>query len=216
MLVSIVSLLGAHSFAAQPATSAANAVSIAAPGDPVSNRTQPFGLNRTQATCYSNQCQVVPFSIYYGVSRVVLDLSTAPSSTFTIDVNSTLGPAYLEQLQLAFFNDNYNTLPTVTSYWAFNGGSAYAGVSNSGVQCTPTQPSLYAALVAACDSTLTLKDPMGNPSIPIGPGTGNAPSAGVLVSISGVTGGQVTDHPMTITATVVAPVGAVVTISIYT
>jgi hypothetical protein len=159
---------------------------------------------------------VVPFSIYYGVARVVLDLSTPPGLTFTINVNSTLGPAYIEQLQLAFYNDNYNSLPVVTSYWKFNSGSAYAGISNSGVACS-TQPSLYASLVAACESTFKLDDPLGNPAIPISPGNQIAPSADIMVSISGGTGGSgqgVSAYPITITALVVAPVGANVAISI--
>jgi hypothetical protein len=154
--------------------------------------------------------------LYYGVARVVLDLSTLPGSTFTINVNSTLGPAYVEQLQLVFYNNNYSTLPAVTSYWKFNGGLGYGGVSNSGVVCSP-EPSLYVALVAACGSAIKLDDPLGNLAIPISPGNAIAPSAAVLVSISGGTGGSsgegVTGYPMTITALVSAPVGANVTIS---
>ena len=204
LLVSMIILLGANGLAPQPTISAATA--IAAPAD----------SSTTQAACDSTQCEVVPFSVYYGVARVVLELSTPPALTFTINVNSTLGPAYIEQLQLAFYNDNYNSLPVVVSYWKFNNGLGYAGVSNSGVACSP-QPSLYVALVAACDSTFKLDDPLGNPAIPISPGTPTAPSAAIMVSITGGTGGtsggSVSENAITITALVVAPVGANVAIS---
>jgi len=222
LLVSMVILLGVHSLGTQPAVSAANVARIAAPADSVTNATFHVRFSGAQAVCYASQCQVVPFSMYYGVTRVVLDLSTPPGLTFTINVNSTLGPAYIEQLQMAFYNANYNSPPMVTSYWEFNSGSGYTGVSNSGVACLPQSPaSLYVALVAACGTTfkgMTVNDPLGNPAIPISPGNNAAPSAGIMVSISGGTGatsGQgVSGSPITITALVVAPVGANVTISI--
>jgi len=219
VLVSTVIMLGASTMVHQPALSAINVAAIAPRADYSANMTLHGGSNATQALCYSSQCQVVPFSPYYGVARVVLDLSTLPGSTFTIDVNSTLGPAYIEQLQVVFYNGNYNTLPAVTSYWKFNTGLGDTGVSNSGVACS-SQPTLYAALVASCDSTLKLNDPLNNPAIPIGPGSHTAPSATISLSISGASSGTsgegISAYPITITALVVAPVGANVAISIPT
>ena len=218
LLVSSVILLGAYSLVSQPRISPADisGVNNAAPDNSIANTTFSAGLNGSPTVCYSNQCQVVPFSAYYGVARVVLDLSTLPGLTFTIVVNSTLSPAYIEQLQLAFYNGNYNSQPTVASYWKFNSGLGYSGVSNSGAACAP-QTSLYVALVPACPAGFKSADPLSNPSIPVGPGNSNAPSAAITVSITGGTGSSggegITAYPMTVTALVVAPIGATVEIS---
>jgi len=208
--------MGAHGLVSQPAVSAVNLARMGAPNDLPANESLHFGLNGTQAQCYSTQCHVVPFSNYYGVARVVLDFSTLPSLSFMLEVNSSLGPAYIEQIQLAFYNENYTNPPAVTSYWKFNSGLGYGGVSDSGATCS-AQPGIYISLVASCDPTFKLNDPLDNSAILIGPGSSTAPSASILVSVSGGTGdasGQgVSNYPATITALVVAPIGALVTLS---
>lgn len=163
------------------------------------------------ATACTSQCPVVPFSTAFGVARVVI--SKTAGTSWSVSINSSLGPVYVEQLQvigivipqsLTFNSLALNGVSITPVATIGNGNYCNSGYCDVISLLPPSNwvPSTGQQGGAA----MRVVDPLGNQALVAAGGSHTAQSVSFSFSI-------VVPLSVTVIATVVAPAKAIVSIS---
>ncbi|MGD0177049.1 MAG: hypothetical protein ABSC50_09530 [Candidatus Bathyarchaeia archaeon] len=154
----------------------------------------------TTVTIKANSSEVQPLS-QYGVVRIqTTALNTG--RTLYVQLNSTVGPIYLEQLQIVLRSPQSQDIVAA--------GVTLGGLS--GPTCSGTiikAGQLYGAFdFSTCTNPLEITDPAGNLAIAASAGTSNALSMQPIANAASSINGQVI-----VTATLCVPITATVTLT---
>ena len=154
----------------------------------------------TTVTITPNSSEIQPLS-QYGVVRIqTTALNTG--RTLYVDLNSTVGPIYLEQLQIVLRSPQSQDIVAA--------GVTLAGLS--GPTCSGTiikAGQLYGAFdFSTCTNPAELTDPAGNLAIAASPGTSNALSMQPIANAASPING-----PVIVIATLCVPITATVTLT---
>lgn len=148
----------------------------------------------------------------YGVVRLQQSFHFAAGATsFFVYVNSSLGPIYLEQLQLAF--DTPQSNPVTLQ------GVDVDGTPGNGPPCTGTVVSAsgtYGDVMPKCQTSAKVTDPVGNLALAAAAGDSTRPGFALTNSIDFTLVSAGFSGTIYVIATVAAPSKAVVTLNIST
>jgi hypothetical protein len=154
----------------------------------------------TTVTIRANSSKIQPLS-QYGVVRVQ---TTAINSgtTLNIDLNSTVGPLYLEELQIDLNSQqSHDIVAAGVTIGGLNGQLACSGTIIPAGQ-------LYGDYLPTCPSAIQIKDPAGNPAIAAAAGTSTTLSMQPVANEASPFTGQVI-----VIATLCVPITANVTLT---
>jgi hypothetical protein len=156
--------------------------------------------NRTTTVTFRpNSSQIQPLS-QYGVVRIQTT-ALYTGGTLNIKLNSTVGPIYLEQLQIFLSSQQSQAISAA--------GVTIGGLS--GPACSGTiipAGQLYGEFLPTCPSTAKITDPAGNLAIAAAEGTSNGLSMQPVANDVSTIGGQVI-----VIATLCVPMTAKVTLT---
>jgi hypothetical protein len=144
--------------------------SVSAPNHPQQQvsltTTTEITTQTTTVTIMANSSKIQQLS-QYGVIRIQTT-ALNNGATLNINLNSTVGPIYLEQLQIVLSSQQSHDIVAD----GITIGGLNAGPACSGTFITTGQ--LYGDFLPTCPQTAEITDPAGNPSIAAAAGTSNA------------------------------------------
>jgi hypothetical protein len=147
----------------------------------------------------ANSSQIQALS-HYGVVRLQTTASGI-GNTINIALNSTVGPIYLEQLQVILSSQqSYDIVAASVTIGGLNGPTCSGTIIPKG--------QLYGDFLPTCPSTAKITDPAGNLAIAANAGTSNALSMQPVANEGSEVTGQVV-----IIALICAPITADVTLT---
>jgi hypothetical protein len=136
----------------------------------------------------------------YGVVRLENAVS-GMGSTINVALNSTVGPIYLEQLQISLSSQQTNDIVAASvTIGGFNGPTCSGTIIPKG--------QLYGEFLPTLCPNTAITDPAGNPAIAASAGTSNAVSMQPVANEASEVTGQVV-----IIALICAPISADVTLT---
>lgn len=166
----------------------------------VASTTTETTTETTTVTIMANSSEIQPLS-QYGIVRIQTT-AVGTGATINIELNSTAGPIYLEQVQIDLSSQQSHDIVA-------------AGVTIGGLNGRPTcsgtiipTGQLYGDFLPTCPSTAKITDPAGNLAIAAAAGTSNALSMQPVANEASPISGQ-----LIVIATLCVPVTAKVTLT---